>query len=190
MSGREDGRHRADKRESKTRTRWWQRRRIKRSNVRAEAKGKHALRVRSPLYHQTRGKTTWIRHFAICCCYGRSCLTEPTTCNCRHSREGVYHEAKGEGLDCLVQGIAKTCWQMVPYQHLRNQDVYHAREHKNTYFGIQPTILYARRTTKSDSRLVKGQSIAQVRTMTIKNKQNKEPRQQSLGTHPPKRNSD
>ena len=30
---------------------------------------------------------------------------------------------KGEGLDCLVQEIAKNVLAMVPRQHLQNQDV-------------------------------------------------------------------
>ena len=65
------------------------------------------------------------------------------------------------------------------------QDVnFHLRGLKCTHFGFQSATHYAGRTTKSASRLVKGQSVAQVTTMTVKNQHNQEAGQQKLGIDP------
>ena len=46
--------------------------------------------------------------------------------SCRHSREGGYRWAEGEGLECLVRDIArKNMVAMVPRQRLQNQAASH-----------------------------------------------------------------
>ena len=50
--------------------------------------------------------------------------------------------------------------------------------------GFQPVTLYAKRTSKSVSGLVTGQSVTQVRTMTVKIQHKREARQQRHGIRP------
>ena len=71
--------------------------------------------------------------------------------------------------------MRKTYWQWCHASILRTKTCnIRIKKHKWTRFGKQYATLYARRITKSVSRLVKDQSVTHVRTMTFRNQHNKE----------------
>ena len=100
-------------------------------------------REKLPSNHEYHGKTSWrpqwttpgrFRHFAICWSEGRSCLTERTTCNCRHNREVVNSREKQRRSWLSRPGVCENVWQWCHTCTCELQvGEMHSRKHDCTY---------------------------------------------------------